>query len=146
MTRSPADSPPLVECRDLTLLFKSASSAGRRRQGGMSEAFRAVDRVSLEIFPGETLALVGESGCGKTTTGKLLLRLAWPTYGAVFFEGRDLSRVKGSALRSLRSSMQMIFQDPYGSLNPRFTVGRTLAEPLRIHEKLSGRLLELRLA
>ena len=96
-------------------------------------AVRAVDGVSFDIYQGETLGLVGESGCGKSTTGRTLLQLYRPTAGSVFFKGEDLTKLKGAALRKKRRHMQMIFQDPYASLNPRMTVGKIVEEPLEIH-------------
>jgi oligopeptide/dipeptide ABC transporter ATP-binding protein len=94
---------------------------------------RAVDDVSFEIARGETLALVGESGCGKSTTGRLILRLMDPTAGEVHFKGHDIAKLGRSALRRMRQHMQIIFQDPYASLNPRMTVGQILAEPIQVH-------------
>jgi len=104
--------------------------------------FTAVDSVNLEVARGETLALVGESGCGKSTTGRLLLGLETPSSGSVAFDGTEIQSLGEQDLRAMRKRMQMVFQDPYGSLNPRFTVRGTLAEPLRIHSKLSGQRLE----
>ncbi|RMH39013.1 MAG: ABC transporter ATP-binding protein [Deltaproteobacteria bacterium] len=100
---------------------------------------RAVDGVSLDIVEGETLGLVGESGCGKSTLGRTVLRLLDPTDGSIRFAGRDITRLDARALRPIRREMQMIFQDPYASLNPRMTVGMALAEPIDIHALASSR-------
>jgi len=111
------------------------------------KAIRAVDDVSFELAEGQTLALVGESGCGKSTVGRLLLRLIEPTSGKVWFDGRELFTLPEREVRSLRREMQIIFQDPYGSLNPRMTVGDMLDEPLMLHGLAKGkqreRVLEL---
>ena len=102
-------------------------------------AVRAVDGVSLDITPGETVGLVGESGCGKSTLGRTLLRLLDPTGGTILFDGKDITRASASALRPIRRRMQMIFQDPYASLNPRMTVGTTISEPLEIFGLAGGK-------
>ncbi len=108
---------------------------------------RAVDGISFDVAAGDTLALVGESGCGKSTAGRLVLRLIEPTSGKVRFEGEDLGALGEQALRARRRSMQIIFQDPYGSLNPRMTVGQMLQEPLHLHglykNKFDERVKEL---
>lgn len=99
---------------------------------------RAVDDVSFAVRRGEIFTLAGESGCGKTTTGKLVLRLAAPTGGKIFFDGTDITALKGEALRTLRLKMQMIFQDPYASFNPRMKIGDAVGHPLQIHGLAQG--------
>jgi oligopeptide transport system ATP-binding protein len=128
----------LVEIRNLTKVFDFAESPfGSRRLGEV----RAVDDVSFEIRAGETLGLVGESGSGKSTLGRLILRLIEPTSGAIFFDGIDLLKASGSEVRRLRRDMQIIFQDPFGSLDPRYRVEDVITEPLIIHRELVGESL-----
>jgi peptide/nickel transport system ATP-binding protein len=120
----------LVELDDLRVWFPIKSGLVLDRHVG---DIKAVDGVSLKIDRGETLGLVGESGCGKSTVGRAMLRLYEPTGGRIIFEGRDISKLGESELRPLRRRMQMVFQDPFASLNPRHSVGRMIAEPLRVH-------------
>src|SRR3954454_24418155 len=107
-----------------------------RRQVG---AVKAVDGISFDVIRGETLGRVGESGCGKSTTARLLLRLMEPTSGSIKVEARGVSHISGAELKTLRSDMQMIFQDPYSSLNPRKTVGSIISDPFVIHGLLTGK-------
>jgi oligopeptide/dipeptide ABC transporter ATP-binding protein len=110
--------------------------------GRTSGHVHAVDGVSFDVHAGETLALVGESGCGKSTTGRLVLRLLTPTSGRVHFEGRDLASLSEDAMRELRGTLTVIFQDPFASLNPRMTIAQTLDEPLALHGLAEGRRRE----
>jgi oligopeptide/dipeptide ABC transporter ATP-binding protein len=128
----------LLECTDLVKHFPVRSSAFRR---GPREVVHAVDGVSLEVHRGETLGIVGESGCGKSTLGRLLVRLHEPTSGTVRFGGTDITTLSRRQLRPLRREMQMIFQDPYASLNPRKRVGQIIEDPFRIHRTESRGLV-----
>jgi peptide/nickel transport system ATP-binding protein len=105
--------------------------------GGTAATVHAVDRVSLDIFKGETLSLVGESGCGKSTVGFAILQLHRPTEGTVVYKGQDIAQLSDAQLRPLRRDLQIVFQDPYSTLNPRMTVGQTVAEPMKLH-RLAG--------
>ena len=124
----------LVEIRNLIKVFPQGESAFSARKSEV----RAVDDVSLDIHPGETLGLVGESGSGKSTLGRLALRLIEPTSGSVRFDGHDLLRASHNELRGLRRHMQIIFQDPFSSLDPRMRVEELIAEPLVIHNRSTG--------
>ena len=121
--------PPLIEARGLRKHFERP----RHFLAKAAPALRAVDGVDLSIAPGETLGLVGESGCGKSTTGRLLLRLIEPTGGTILHHGEDITRLDAAGMRRKRRAMQIVFQDPYGSLNPRMQVGDIITEPLVIH-------------
>ena len=123
----------LVSVRGLKKYFPIMKGIFRRQVG----AVRAVDDISFDIYRGETLGLVGESGCGKSTTGRVMLQLDRATEGVVEFEGTDLTTLKGEAMRSVRPRAQMIFQDPHASLNPRMTVASIIGEPIREHTKMS---------
>ena len=134
----------ILEVRGLKKYFPIYSGLFAQRVEGW---VRAVDDVSFSIRRGETLGLVGESGCGKTTTGRCILQLDRPTAGEVLFEGQNLARMADAALRPLRRQMQIVFQDPYSSLNPRMTVGQILSEPIRVHRiSPDGRRYEDRVA
>src|SRR5690606_11334878 len=126
---------PLVEARNLVKHFRDGGSFFRAGK----DVVRAVEDVSLEVYPGETLGVVGESGCGKSTLGRLLLRLIEPTSGEVIFDGRSLAGLSARELRRLRREMQIVFQDPYGSLDPRMNVGAIIAEGIEIHGLARGR-------
>jgi oligopeptide transport system ATP-binding protein len=128
---APATDVPVLQVDGLVKHFAVSRGLIRRKIVGL---VRAVEDVSFEIARGETLALVGESGCGKSTTGRLILRLMDPTGGSVRFKGKEIANLNKDEMRRLRRHMQIIFQDPYASLNPRMTVGEILAEPLRVHE------------
>ena len=121
---------PLMEVRDLQKYFSLTRGIVLARKAG---AVKAVDGVSFEVIKGETLGIVGETGCGKSTTARLMMRLLEPTAGTVRFEGNDITHLKGRQLKAVRRELQMVFQDPYSSLNPRKTVGSIVAEPFAIH-------------
>ncbi len=124
---------PLIEIRNLTKVFAGAASPFGGQSPGRAKDIRAVDDVALDIHAGETLGLVGESGSGKSTLGRLILRLIESTSGSVRFEGRDLLAASHGEMRRLRRDLQIIFQDPFASLDPRFRVEDIIAEPLLIH-------------
>ena len=125
----------LLEVRDLHVHFPIRSGLFGRVAGHV----KAVDGVSFHITRGETLGLVGESGSGKTTTGRAVLRMMEPTSGSILFDGRDVRTMGGDALRAFRRRAQIVFQDPFGSLNPRMTIGDALREVLRVHRLVHGR-------
>lgn len=131
----------LMEVRDLVKYFPIRRGIIFSRQVG---AVQAVDGLTFNIYKGETLGLVGESGCGKTTAGRLLLRLLEPTSGEIYFEGKSIPDLPKDEMRELRKEMQIIFQDPYGSLNPRMTVGDIIGEPIYIHKLAQGKKREER--
>ncbi|MGH2410191.1 MAG: ATP-binding cassette domain-containing protein, partial [Chloroflexota bacterium] len=124
---------PLVETRNLSKYFPVGGGLGARLRGSEPESLKAVDGVSLSIQKGETLGLVGESGCVKSTLGRVLLRLYEPTSGEIFHNGLDILHQNARATRELRTKMQMVFQDPYSSLNPTMTVRQALTEVLKVH-------------
>ena len=134
---------PLIEVRNLKMYFPVGSSllASHRK------TLKAVDDVSFDLYPGETFGLVGESGCGKTTVGRTLVRLYKPTAGQIIFDGADIANMDERTVLPYRKKMQMIFQDPYASLNPRMTVSSIIAEPMRLQgvkqEDISARVSEL---
>tara|TARA_Y100000590_G_scaffold204717_2_gene232180 strand:- start:2878 stop:3855 length:978 start_codon:yes stop_codon:yes gene_type:complete len=131
---------PLLKVRGLTKRYpvRTGSLSSTRRW------LQAITDIDFDINSGETLGLVGESGCGKTTVGRSVLRLIEPSAGKIVFDGADLRSLRGEALRTVRKNMQIVFQDPYGSLNPRMNVHSIIGEPLRIHEKINGDELDLR--
>jgi oligopeptide transport system ATP-binding protein len=138
----PNDSDVLLKVVDLKMHFPIYRGVFQRQVG----AVHAVDGVSFDVKRGETLGLVGESGCGKSTTGRTILQLYKPTAGEVIFEGTDLVSLKREEMRWMRRQMQMIFQDPYASLNPRMTVAEIVAEPLSVHNVATGKEIQERVA
>ena len=133
---APKDNDILLEVQDLQMHFPVGSGFLSRKPTGY---VKAVDGVSFTVKRGETLGLVGESGCGKTTTGRCILQLYKPTGGKVIFEGRELNNLSSKEMRGMRREMQVIFQDPYSSLNPRMTAGNIIGEPLIVHGLVEGK-------
>src|SRR5260221_6728908 len=138
MTATVVEAPPLLEVRGLRMHFAVTEGVLSGRAIGQ---VKAVDGVDFTIRRGETLGLVGESGCGKTTTGRCILRLETPTEGAIIYDGVDIAKLPRKDLLALRRRIQVIFQDPYSSLNPRMKVGDIIAEPMKVHgiERNAGR-------
>jgi peptide/nickel transport system ATP-binding protein len=128
--------PPFIQVSRLNVWFPSKKSL----LGKPLEYVKAVDNVRFEIYKGETLGLVGESGCGKTTLGRTLLGLIQPTSGSVYYDGTDLSKIDAQSMKQMRKDIQIIFQDPYSSLNPRLTIGSAIAEPLKVHNIVTNSL------
>jgi len=129
------NNPPLLKAEGLKKYFPIS------KKGGKEVIVKAVDNVNFQIMPGETLGLVGESGCGKSTTGQMILDLLVPTEGKIIFEGKDITKMRRKEIRRLRRQIQIIFQDPFSSLNPRMTVEKIVGEPLVIHGIAKGKAL-----
>lgn len=125
---------PILEVRNLKMWFPTK----RNFIGKVTKYIKAINEVSFKVYPGETLGLVGESGCGKTTLGRVILRLTKATGGEVLFEGQDILKLNAKKLKQLRRDVQIIFQDPYASLNPRMTIGNAIMEPMRVHKILTN--------
>lgn len=124
----------LLEVKNLKKYYPINAGFFRKKVGDV----KAVDDISFELMPGETLGLVGESGCGKSSAGKTILRLQNPTEGSILFQGRDITNLKGNELRTVRQDMQMIFQDPYSSLNPKMMVGKIISEPIKNFKEVNS--------
>ena len=124
----------VLSVKDLTVSFPVKKNIF----GRPTQYFKAVDKVSFTVCKGETIGLVGESGCGKTTLGRAILQLITPTSGEILLNGKDISKIRPSILRGLRKDLQIVFQDPYSSLNPRITIGNAILEPLKVHEQLTS--------
>ena len=120
---------PILQIRNLKTYFPIRNGFF----GGISDYVRAVDNITFDVYPGETLGLVGESGCGKTTTGRTIIRLEEPTEGEMIYKGKDIAKMNTKELREFRKEVQIIFQDPYSSLNPRMTIGNAIMEPMQVH-------------
>src|SRR5215216_5477380 len=142
VTKEVNNNETLLHVDELKMHFPIYRGVFQRQVG----AVRAVDGVSFDVQRGETLGLVGESGCGKSTTGRAILQLYKPTSGTVIFDGKDLVNLKGEQMRKMRRKMQMIFQDPYASLNPRMTVEQLVGEPLMVHNVATGEEIKQRVA
>jgi peptide/nickel transport system ATP-binding protein len=125
---------PLISVENISTWFPRSNNW----IGVSNDYIKAVDNISFEVYPGETLGLVGESGCGKTTLGRSLLRLIEPQQGSVYYQGKDLMKMTPDALKKQRRQMQIIFQDPFSSLNPRSTIGNAIIEPMQVHELYSS--------
>ncbi|MFC5650356.1 ABC transporter ATP-binding protein [Paenibacillus solisilvae] len=132
----------LLEVRNVKMYFPITGGILQRRIGEV----KAVDNVSFSIKKGDTLGLVGESGCGKSTTGRVIMRLYEPTEGSIVFDGHDITNIKGDQLRRLRQNFQMVFQDPFSSLNPRMTVGAIVAEPMIVNTRMTQKEVGERVA
>jgi glutathione transport system ATP-binding protein len=137
-----ASGEPIIEARNLTTRFDIRTGMFGRVTGRV----HAVEGINFHVMPSETLSLVGESGCGKSTTGRSLLKLVEPTRGQIMFEGKDITDYSSNQMRPIRPRLQMIFQDPFASLNPRLTAGASIAEPMKVHGIASGSELKDRVA
>lgn len=142
MLDNSSDQQPIIEAKDLTTRFDIKSGMF----GKVTGRVHAVEGVNFHVNRKETLSLVGESGCGKSTTGRSLLKLVEPTRGKVIFEGKDITDFSATQMRAIRPQLQMIFQDPFASLNPRLTAGAAIAEPMKVHGIASGSELKDRVA